>query len=90
VSIFGPARVVAGLSTERIGWSEGAFAAGRKQRLIAAAAPDWRREGSGHGRPRADRDAEGAAAFAAADPDAYPPSDQDQMLDLALWSYGLT
>jgi TetR/AcrR family transcriptional regulator, transcriptional repressor of bet genes len=33
--------------------------------------------------------AEGAAAFAAADPAAYPATEQERMLDTALRGYGL-
>ena len=33
--------------------------------------------------------AEGVAAFAAADPAAYPASEQERMLDAALQAYGL-
>jgi AcrR family transcriptional regulator len=59
----------------------------RIERLVAAAAP---------GRPEKDvalgliAMAEGAAAFAAADPAAYPAEVQERMLDAALEAYGLS
>lgn len=61
----------------------------RIERLVADAAPDWG--------PRQVRAAalgllamvEGAAALAAADPQAYPPAEQEAMLDAALAAYGL-
>jgi AcrR family transcriptional regulator len=62
----------------------------RVQRLIAAAAPDWPRAKVATVGLALIAMAEGAAAFAAADPAAYPPSDQEQMLDTALRAYGLT
>lgn len=61
----------------------------RVERLVAAAAPEW-------DRPRVAAVAfgliamaEGAAAFAAADPSAYPAESQERMLDAALAGYAL-
>ncbi|MDI6099699.1 TetR/AcrR family transcriptional regulator [Actinoplanes sp. NEAU-A12] len=61
----------------------------RVERLTAAAAPDWTA-----GRVAAVALAlismtEGVAAYAAADPAAFPPADQERMLDTALAAYGL-
>ncbi|MGI5238188.1 TetR family transcriptional regulator C-terminal domain-containing protein [Dactylosporangium sp. CA-139066] len=61
----------------------------RIERLVAAAAPQWpapRVQAAALGLLAM---AEGAAALAAADPQAYPPAAQEAMLDLAMEAYGL-
>jgi len=61
----------------------------RVERLVAAAAPDWPPERVGTIALALIAMAEGAAMFAAADPAAYPPADQERMLDAALQAHGL-
>ncbi|GAA0507647.1 TetR family transcriptional regulator [Paractinoplanes deccanensis] len=61
----------------------------RVERLVGAAAPEWPAERVSTVALGLIAMAEGAAAFAAADPEAYPPRAQERMLDEALTSYGL-
>lgn len=61
----------------------------RIERLVAAAAPEWTGERVATVTLGLIAMAEGAAAFAAADPVAYPAADQERMLDEALAAYGL-
>ena len=62
----------------------------RIERMVAAAAGDWPAERVGAVALALIAMAEGAAAFAAADPAAYPAEQQERMLDAALDAYGLT
>ncbi len=61
----------------------------RVERLVAAAAPDWAAGRVSTVALALIAMAEGAAAFAAADPDAYPAVEQERMLDAALAAYHL-
>jgi AcrR family transcriptional regulator len=61
----------------------------RLVRLVAAAAPDWPVGRVGAVAVALGAMVEGAAAFAAADPAAYPAAVQEEMLDEALRAYGL-
>jgi TetR/AcrR family transcriptional regulator, transcriptional repressor of bet genes len=58
-------------------------------RLVTAAAPGWPAERVATVALALIAMAEGAAAFAAADPAAYPAAEQERMLDTALAAYGL-
>jgi len=62
----------------------------RIERMVAAAAGDWPAERVGAVALALIAMAEGVAAFAAADPAAYPAEQQERMLDAALDAYGLT
>lgn len=62
----------------------------RIERMVAAAAGDWPAERVAAVALALIAMAEGAAAFAAADPAAYPAEQQERMLDAALDAYGLT
>ncbi|MGK5679179.1 TetR/AcrR family transcriptional regulator [Actinoplanes sp. URMC 104] len=61
----------------------------RVERLVATAAPDFGRERVTAVALALIAMAEGAAAFAAADPASYPAAEQERMLDTALEAYGL-
>jgi AcrR family transcriptional regulator len=61
----------------------------RLQRLVGAAAPEWPAARVATVALALSAMVEGAAAFAAADPSAYPAEAQERMLDAALGSYGL-
>jgi AcrR family transcriptional regulator len=61
----------------------------RVERLVAAAAPDWPVDQVGAVALGLIAMTEGVAAFAAADPAAYPADQQERMLDAALVAYGL-
>jgi AcrR family transcriptional regulator len=61
----------------------------RVQRLTAAAAPGWTEQRVATVTLALIAMAEGVAVYAAADPDAFPPADQERMLDAALAAYGL-
>ena len=61
----------------------------RVERLVAAAAPDRPPDRVPATALALIAMAEGAAAFAAADPEAYPPATQEQMLDEALRAFDL-
>ena len=61
----------------------------RVERLVAAAAPDWPADRVGTVALALIAMAEGAAMFAAADPAAYPATDQERMLDATLRAHGL-
>lgn len=62
----------------------------RVERLVAAAAPEWTQERVATVALALIAMAEGAAAFAAADPAAFPAAGQEAMLDAALAGFGLT
>jgi len=62
----------------------------RLERLVGAAAPEWPAARVATVALALSAMVEGAAAFAAADPVAYPAEAQERMLDTALDSYGLT
>jgi AcrR family transcriptional regulator len=61
----------------------------RLERLVGAAAPEWPAARVATVALALSAMVEGAAAFAAADPAAYPAEAQERMLDAALDSYGL-
>jgi len=61
----------------------------RLERLVGAAAPEWSAARVATVALALSAMVEGAAAFAAADPAAYPAEAQERMLDAALGSYGL-
>jgi AcrR family transcriptional regulator len=61
----------------------------RVGRLVAAAAPQWPEDRVSAVALGLIAMAEGAAAFGAADPGAYPAGEQERMLDTALAAYGL-
>jgi hypothetical protein len=61
----------------------------RVERLTAAAAPEWTAERVSAVALGLITMTEGVAAYAAADPAAFPPADQERMLDAALTAYGL-
>jgi AcrR family transcriptional regulator len=61
----------------------------RLQRLVGAAAPDWAEAKRATVAVALGAMVEGAAAFAAADPAAYPAAIQEEMLDQTLRAYGL-
>ncbi|GIF10836.1 TetR family transcriptional regulator C-terminal domain-containing protein [Actinoplanes teichomyceticus] len=61
----------------------------RVERLTAAAAPDWPAARVASAALALIAMAEGAAAFAAADPAAFPAARQAEMLDAALTAFGL-
>ena len=61
----------------------------RVERLVKAVAKDWSDEHVSAVALGLIAMAEGAAAFAAADPAAYPAKAQERMLDAALEAYGL-
>ncbi|MEU4618865.1 TetR/AcrR family transcriptional regulator [Actinoplanes sp. NPDC023801] len=61
----------------------------RVERLTAAAAPEWTSERVAAVALALIAMAEGVAAYAAADPEAFPPDAQERMLDTALAAYGL-
>jgi AcrR family transcriptional regulator len=61
----------------------------RVERLAAAAAPEWTAERVSAVALGLITMTEGVAAYAAADPAAFPPADQERMLDAALTAYGL-
>jgi AcrR family transcriptional regulator len=61
----------------------------RVERLTADAAPEWPAGRVATVALALIAMTEGVAAYAAADPDAFPPSDQERMLDAALTAYGL-
>ncbi|MCU7726665.1 TetR/AcrR family transcriptional regulator [Actinoplanes sp. KI2] len=61
----------------------------RLERLIGAAAPEWPAARVSVAALALGAMVEGAAAFAAADPAAYPADAQERMLDATLASYGL-
>jgi len=61
----------------------------RLERLVGAAAPEWPAARVATVALALSAMVEGAAAFAAADPSAYPAEAQERMLDAALGSYGL-
>ncbi|MBM2622538.1 TetR family transcriptional regulator C-terminal domain-containing protein [Actinoplanes sp. LDG1-06] len=61
----------------------------RVERLVASAAPGWPQARTRSVALALITMAEGAAAFAAADPAGYPAADQERMLDTALEAYGL-
>lgn len=61
----------------------------RLERLVGASAPEWPAGRVATVALALSAMVEGAAAFAAADPAAYPPEAQELMLDAALGSYGL-
>jgi len=61
----------------------------RLERLVGAAAPEWPGARVATVALALSAMVEGAAAFAAADPAAYPAEAQERMLDAALGSYGL-
>ncbi|GAA0416819.1 TetR/AcrR family transcriptional regulator [Actinoplanes campanulatus] len=62
----------------------------RVERLTAAAAPEWSAERVATVALALIAMTEGMAAYAAADPGAFPAADQERMLDAALGAYGLT
>jgi len=62
----------------------------RLERLVAAAAPEWPAARVSTVALALSAMVEGAAAFAAADPDSCPAATQETMLDGALGAYGLT
>ena len=62
----------------------------RLERLVAAAAPEWPAARVSTVALALSAMVEGAAAFAAADPDSCPAAAQETMLDGALAAYGLT
>ncbi|MFF5079801.1 TetR/AcrR family transcriptional regulator [Actinoplanes sp. NPDC000266] len=62
----------------------------RVERLVGAAAPDWPEVRVSDVALGLIAMAEGAAAFAAADPAAYPPPAQERMLAAALEAYQLS
>ena len=62
----------------------------RVERLAAAAAPDWTAERVATVALALIAMTEGLAAFAAADPAAFPAAEQDRVLDTALAAHGLT
>jgi AcrR family transcriptional regulator len=61
----------------------------RLERLVGAAAPEWPAARVATVALALSAMVEGAAAFAAADPAAYPAETQERMLDAALGSYDL-
>lgn len=61
----------------------------RVERLITAAAPEWTAGRTATVALALIAMTEGVAAYAAADPAAFPPADQERMLDTALIAYGL-
>ncbi|GAA0541910.1 TetR/AcrR family transcriptional regulator [Paractinoplanes ferrugineus] len=61
----------------------------RLERLVAAAAPEWAARRRATVAVALGAMVEGAAAFAAADPDAYPAAVQEEMLTETLRVYGL-
>jgi AcrR family transcriptional regulator len=61
----------------------------RIERLTAAAAPEWTGEHVSAVALALIAMTEGVAAYAAADPAAFPPPEQERMLDAALSAYGL-
>jgi len=61
----------------------------RLERLVGVAAPEWPAARVATVALALTAMVEGAAAFAAADPAAYPAETQERMLDAALGSYGL-
>jgi AcrR family transcriptional regulator len=61
----------------------------RVERLTAAAAPEWTPERVSAIALALITMTEGVAVYAAADPAAFPPADQESMLDTALAGYGL-
>lgn len=61
----------------------------RIERLTAAAAPEWTAGKAATIALALISMTEGVAAYAAADPAAFPPADQERMLDAALTAYGL-
>jgi AcrR family transcriptional regulator len=61
----------------------------RVERLTTAAAPEWTAGRVSAVALALIAMAEGVAAYAAADPAAFPPADQERMLDAALTAYGL-
>jgi AcrR family transcriptional regulator len=61
----------------------------RVERLTAAAAPEWTAERVSAVALGLITMTEGVAAYAAADPAAFLPADQERMLDAALTAYGL-
>ncbi|GID25328.1 TetR/AcrR family transcriptional regulator [Paractinoplanes brasiliensis] len=61
----------------------------RVERLVAEAAPEWPQQRVRSVALGLITMAEGAAAFAAADPESYPAADQERMLETALTAYGL-
>ncbi|BBH64726.1 TetR family transcriptional regulator [Actinoplanes sp. OR16] len=62
----------------------------RVTRLISAAAPDWPADRVSTTALALISMTEGMAAYAAADPDAYPPSSQVSMVDAALAAFALS
>lgn len=61
----------------------------RVERLTAAAAPDWPADRVAAAALALIAMAEGVAAYAAADPAAFPAADQERMLGTTLTAYGL-
>jgi AcrR family transcriptional regulator len=61
----------------------------RVERLVGDAAPEWTAERVATVALALIAMTEGVAAYAAADPDAFPSADQERMLDAALDAYGL-
>jgi AcrR family transcriptional regulator len=61
----------------------------RVGRLVAASAPEWTAERVATIALALIAMTEGVAAYAAADPGAFPPVEQERMLDAALAAYGL-
>ncbi|MEV4277353.1 TetR/AcrR family transcriptional regulator [Actinoplanes xinjiangensis] len=61
----------------------------RVERLTAAAAPEWTAGRVATVALALIAMTEGVAVYAAADPAAFPPGDQERMLDAALTAYGL-
>jgi AcrR family transcriptional regulator len=61
----------------------------RVERLTAAAAPEWTAGRVSAVALALITMAEGVAAYAAADPSAFPPADQERMLDAALVAFEL-
>jgi TetR/AcrR family transcriptional regulator, transcriptional repressor of bet genes len=61
----------------------------RIERLVAAAAPDWPARRVGPAALALLSMVEGVAALAAADPQEYPPAEQEAMLDAGLAAFGL-
>jgi AcrR family transcriptional regulator len=62
----------------------------RVRRLVTASAPEWPADRVSAVAFGLIAMAEGAAAFASADPGAYPAEEQERMLDTALAAYGLS